>query len=196
MRCEGSELRGYLKDEYLLLQNQYEDFDRRSLTIKGWVGSGSAAALGLAFNSSYSEFSFVVPIFVAIIAAVFWFLETYWKIFQYALSGRIQVIEAYFREDPDVLIRDPPPFQIYRSWFQTYYDKQAFADEKRPPQSWRKRLWTAARQPFVSALYVTIIALSVMSSAVLLYAKAVRHPQPPSPVVVQPCCVANSKCTP
>jgi hypothetical protein len=37
-------LRGYLKDEYLLLQDQYEDFDRRTLTIKSWIGTGAFAA--------------------------------------------------------------------------------------------------------------------------------------------------------
>ena len=39
------------RQSYLLLQNQYEDYDRRSMTIKGWVGSGAAAALALALSS-------------------------------------------------------------------------------------------------------------------------------------------------
>ncbi len=103
MQLDEKEKRSFLKDEYLLLQNQYEDFDRRSLTIKGWIGSGAAASLALSFNST-SRYAFLVPIFVAVIAAVFWYLEASWKMFQYALSDRIRIIEAYFREDPDILI--------------------------------------------------------------------------------------------
>ena len=46
------ELRGYLKDEYLLLHDQYEDFDRRTLTIKGWVGTSAFAALSVSFSTT------------------------------------------------------------------------------------------------------------------------------------------------
>ena len=45
LMLKDEDLRTALKDEYLLLQNQYEDFDRRSLTIKGWFGGGAAAAV-------------------------------------------------------------------------------------------------------------------------------------------------------
>src|SRR4051812_2684207 len=79
----------FLKDEYLLLQNLYEDFDRRSLTIKGWVAAGAIAALGLSFNISYS-FAAIIPGFVVIISFIFWYLETKWKMFQYALTDRIR----------------------------------------------------------------------------------------------------------
>jgi len=37
----------FLKDEYLKLQDQYEDYDRRALMIKGWVGAGAIAAVAL-----------------------------------------------------------------------------------------------------------------------------------------------------
>jgi len=100
MEMDDQERRAFLKDEYLFLQNQYEDFDRRSLTIKGWLSTGAIAAIALSFNSSYKDV-YVVPILVASIAAVFWYLEAYWKLFQYALADRIRVIEAYFRSDSD-----------------------------------------------------------------------------------------------
>ena len=83
------------QDEYRLIQNLYEDYDRRALTIKGWIGSGSAAALALSFTAT-SRFAFVIPIFVMGIAGVFWFLETKWKMFQYAHRERLQLIEFIF----------------------------------------------------------------------------------------------------
>ena len=94
MELSDPERRAFLKDEYLLLQNQYEDFDRRSLTIKGWVASGAAAALAISFSTSY-RLSILIPVFVSAIALVFWYLEAKWKLFQYALADRIRVIEAY-----------------------------------------------------------------------------------------------------
>jgi hypothetical protein len=43
MEAGEQELRD-LKGEYILLQNLYEDFDRRSLAIKGWIAAGAVAA--------------------------------------------------------------------------------------------------------------------------------------------------------
>ena len=45
LELNEQERRGLLKDEYLLLQKQYEDIDRRTITIKGWIGTGAVAAL-------------------------------------------------------------------------------------------------------------------------------------------------------
>ena len=59
-----------LKDEYLLLQRIYEDFDSRALTIKGWSATVGIAAIGVGFyQSSY------LWLFAAGSSAVFWFLE-------------------------------------------------------------------------------------------------------------------------
>lgn len=171
MELDEKEQRGFLKDEYLLLQNQYEDYDRRSLTIKGWVGSGAATALALAFNSSYKS-ALLIPIFVIVIAAVFWYLEAYWKVFQYALADRIRVIEAYFRNDTDILIRNPAPFQAYNFWFRSFaHDEPIYEYEKAGRStSLQHRLREAAFQPFVRVLYVWIIILSLLSLAVLFTA--------------------------
>jgi hypothetical protein len=35
-----------LKDEYILLQNFYEEFDQRLLTIKGWSVTVALGAIG------------------------------------------------------------------------------------------------------------------------------------------------------
>jgi len=175
MDLNETERRVFLKDEYLLLQNQYEDFDRRSLTIKGWVASGAAAALAISFNTSY-RLSFLIPVFVAVIAVVFWYLEAKWKLFQYALADRIRVIEAYFRDDPEKPEAAPTPFQVYHSWFKSYAKDEPIFEYERAfrPRSINARLRDAALQWFVSALYVAIIVLSIISS-VLLLAFPVTH---------------------
>jgi hypothetical protein len=43
---------GFLKDEYLLLQKFYEDFDARIITIKGWSATVGLAAIGGGFFQS------------------------------------------------------------------------------------------------------------------------------------------------
>ena len=80
--------RDYLKEEYFFLQNQYEDYDRRSLQIKSWISTGAIAALALAFNAEHKVGGLVVPIIVATVVVVVWYLEAYWKLFQYALADR------------------------------------------------------------------------------------------------------------
>jgi hypothetical protein len=169
LELSDAERRGFLKDEYLLLQNQYEDFDRRSLTIKGWVASGAAAALAISFSTSY-RLSVLIPMFVAIIATVFWYLEAKWKLFQYALADRIRVIEAYFRDDPNKPDPLPSPFQVYSSWYRSYAKDEPIYDYEKEyrPRSIGFRLGRAALHPFVNVLYVSIIALSVISFVALL----------------------------
>jgi hypothetical protein len=173
--------RNYLKDEYLLLQNQYEDYDKRSLTIKSWVSGGAIAALALAFNSSYKAVLFV-PVIVGVIVAVIWYLEAYWKLFQYALADRIRMIEAYFRNDPDILIKDMSPFQIYHWWFLTYTkDQPIFEYERREnlrPKSHSKRLWRVARQRFVCLPYLPILALCAVSLIILIVMQIIEYPAP------------------
>jgi hypothetical protein len=169
LELSDTDRRTFLKDEYLLLQNQYEDFDRRSLTIKGWVASGAAAALAISFSTSY-RLSVLIPVFVTVIALVFWYLEAKWKLFQYALADRIRVIEAYFRDDPNKPEASPVPFQIYNAWYRSYVkDEPIYEYEKAfRPRPQIARLGAAAMQPFVNALYAVIILLSIISFVLLL----------------------------
>jgi hypothetical protein len=171
---DDKERRSLLKDEYLFLQSQYEDFDRRSLTIKGCISTGTIAAIAIAFNSSYRH-AYIVPIMVALISAVFWYLEAYWKLFQYALADRIGIIEAYFRDDQYILVRNPAPFQIYDWWFRSYNDEPIYEYEKTNNSGWPARpashalrLRRAALQRFVYLPYMVIIGLSALSFFVLL----------------------------
>lgn len=101
-----------LKEEYLLLQNFYESFDQRLLTMKGWSATVAIAAIGLGFYESY-----YLWLFAAGASLVFWLLEALWKSFQYMHAFRISELENAFRTEALDKIR---PLQIYTSWFESH----------------------------------------------------------------------------
>lgn len=107
-----------LKDEYVLLQNIYEDFDRRVLQIKGWMAAGGAAGAGLAVQHGQSERG-LLWLLIAALALCFWFLEWRWKTFQAAHDERITKLEAMFRGER-VEPGSEAPFQVFTSWFASY----------------------------------------------------------------------------
>lgn len=119
MTVEDEENRQLLKDEYLLLHNIYEDFDRRRLTIKGWIGAGAMAGLALGLDNSRSIGGHLWPI-AAALAGCFWIIEWRWKIFQDSHQGRIYHIERIFRGDRNVHGIDAVPFQIFCWWDKTF----------------------------------------------------------------------------
>jgi|SRR5208283_1156505 len=100
---------GLLKDEYLLLQKFYEDFDGRIVTIKGWSATVGLAALGGGFYQSR-----FLWLFASGAAAIFWLVEALWKSFQYMYAPRIQELEKAFATDS---FENVAPLQVYSSWF-------------------------------------------------------------------------------
>lgn len=114
-----------------ILQDQYEDFDRRTLTIKGWIGAGAFAALAVSFSIS-SKYAYIAPLLVAILACVFWYLEAHWKLFQEAMADRIRIIEAYFREDEEVFVKNPVPFQAFHQFYLSYGRDKPIYEYYRP----------------------------------------------------------------
>jgi hypothetical protein len=106
-----------LRDEYLLLQKFYEDFDARIVTIKGWSATIGMAAIGGGFYQTQ-----YLWLFGAAAAFVFWVVEALWKSFQYMYSPRIKLIEKAFASDDFSGI---VPLQIYSSWFKKF-DKDGF----------------------------------------------------------------------
>ena len=95
MSVTPEEKRALLKEEYFFLQQQYQAFDDKTLTIKGWISTGAIAGLALAFGNEVHH-AYLIPCFIIVISCIFWYLEAYWKLFQYAFSDRIRIIEAYF----------------------------------------------------------------------------------------------------
>ena len=170
-RFSEVELRGYLKDEYLLLQDQYEDFDRRTLTIKGWIGTSAFAALAVSFGSS-NNYAYIFPLMVAVLSGVFWYLEGHWKLFQQATADRIRIIEAFFREDAKVFEKNPLPFQAFHQFSLSYGPDNPIYEyeraEKGRPRTKRRQLRQLAAQGFVCQPYVTIIALGTVLFVLLL----------------------------
>lgn len=177
------ERRSFLRDEYLFIQAQYESYDQRSLQIKGWVGSGAATALALAFSTSYNPKAIMaIPVIVAMVVCVVWYLEAYWKLFQYALSDRIRIIEAYFRNEKELLIPGPPePFQIYNWWFRSYADDKPIYEyeRKKRPRSHGHRLRQVAFQRFVMLPYLPLLIACVLTFGYLVYAWYEMKPEMP-----------------
>lgn len=98
-----------LRDEYLLLQNFYEGFDTRIITIKGWSATVGMAAIGGGFYQTH-----YLWLFAAAASLIFWLVEALWKSFQYMYSPRIQQLEKAFASGEFAGIA---PFQVYTSWF-------------------------------------------------------------------------------
>ena len=150
----------FLKDEYLKLQDQYEDYDRRALQIKGWIGTAAIAGFTLGIDASRNIDSRTL-LSISLVALCFWYLEAKWKTFQYATSDRIRIIEAHFRGDSDILLKNPKPFQIYSSWYSSFINDLPIYqyEEETRPTSQTKRLFESARQSFVHLPYSLIIAI-------------------------------------
>lgn len=175
-KFETSQYIDLLRDEYLLLQNQYEDFDKRSITIKGWITSGAIAALALGITSDKPNAP-AIPLITSAIVGFVWYLEAHWKLFQYALSDRIRILEAYFRQDKDILEKDPDPFQIYHWWFKSYSQDEPIYEYERShgrPRGRRKRLAKVAFQRFVFIPYLPIIVLALISAATMIWPEALE----------------------
>ena len=113
----ATEKENLLRDEYLFLQETYEDFDQRALLIKGWSVTVSLGGLvvGLQYGKPY------IWAIAALAGVLFWTIEAMWKGFQYCFSPRIQEIEAHFRGEAKY--SEIKPLQIYSSWFEAYQEQ-------------------------------------------------------------------------
>jgi hypothetical protein len=106
----------FLKDEYLLLQGFYEDFDHRALTIKGWSVTVAVAGLAVGFEKS----SPAIWALAGIAAAMFWIIDGKWRMSQYANHKRIKEIEAHFRNKSGSGI---VPLQAFERWWSGYEEQ-------------------------------------------------------------------------
>ncbi len=101
-----------LKDEYIMLQNFYEDIDSKGLTVKGWAITVALAASGTGLL--YRKEVFMLGFFAAL---VFWYLEAYWRGLSHFFSARIQEIEQAFRSSK---WKEEIPLQVYSTWDKEY----------------------------------------------------------------------------
>ena len=105
---DSKELSDRLQAEYLHLQKVIEDFDGRVITIKAWSVSFSLVATLGAF-ATHSDRALLVA---SASAMLFWFIEAYWKRYQFIYYSRVNEIEMYFRGKAPSL----DPFQIGATW--------------------------------------------------------------------------------
>ena len=83
-----------LKDEYIMLQQFYEEIDSKGLTIKGWSITVALATIGTGIL--YRREILLVGFLSAL---VFWYLEAHWRGLSHFFSTRIKEIETVFRSE-------------------------------------------------------------------------------------------------
>ncbi len=138
-----ADLAEQLKAEYSILQSHYETFDGRALTIKSLATPLLAGGLAVGLKESQP----VLVVAVSLTALSLWWLEGLWKTFQYCYAERIVAIERYFAGEIDD--DDIRPFQIYRSWFQSWQSTRL------------SELPDRLKEPFVCLPYAPLIFASL-----------------------------------
>lgn len=106
-----------LKDEYIMLQNFYEDIDSKGLTIKNWAITVALATIGT--GVLYKKEMLIVGFFASL---AFWYQEAYWRGLSYFFAVRIKDIESAFREKK---WEEETPLQVYSTWTAKYNEEGA-----------------------------------------------------------------------
>lgn len=147
-----------LKDEYLMVQEFYQDIDRRCFTIMGWSITVAITAIGAGIV--YLQPTLLLAAFLA--AMMFWYLEATWRGLSYFMSQRIlQIEEAVALGSSGSTL----PLQLYTEW------KKEFKISGRQTRAYFFKLQTAMPHIFIAALslgmylavYVGWIELAVLS---------------------------------
>src|SRR5262245_61407886 len=100
------------KDEYIMLQQFYEDIDSKGLTIKSWAITVALPAIGTGIL--YRKEVLLIGLFASL---VFWYLEAYWRGLSHFFSARIKAIELVFQNGK---WNEEVPLQVYSTWAAEY----------------------------------------------------------------------------
>ena len=130
-----------LIEEYIMLQNFYEDIDSKGLTIKNWAITVAVATIGTGLL--YRKEVLFIGLFAAI---VFWYLEGYWRGLSHFFSTRIQEIEQAFQKGK---WNEEVPLQVYSTWAKEY--------KKSKDQTLRYMLKTSSLWPHIGIIALTIL---------------------------------------
>jgi hypothetical protein len=133
-----------LKDEYLFLQQDYEDIDKKCLNIKGW--NITLVAILIVAGFEFSGFLFLVG---AIASVVFWYIEAYYRGLTFFIKIRIKMIEKAFQNNDYLSVT---PFQLYSTWEETY--KKCILQNVS-----QTKKYSSKRHVFLPHLFITIICL-------------------------------------
>jgi len=102
-----------LKDEYIMLQKQYDDIDAKGLTIKNWAITVALTIVGASIVYNNKNL-----LWLGIAASlIFWYLEGYWRGLSHFFAIRIQKIETAFLGDA---WKKENPLQVYSAWDEEY----------------------------------------------------------------------------
>jgi len=113
---ENKDYTNLLKDEYVMLQQFYEDIDQKGLNIKNWSITVALASIGTGIFYDKNV------LWIASAAALmFWVLEAYWRGLSYFFVARIKLIEKAFAEGG---AQSTTPLQVYSTWAETYKEKK------------------------------------------------------------------------
>jgi hypothetical protein len=110
---DANKLADLLKDEYIMLQNMYEDMDSKGLTIKNWAITVALAIIGTSILNESKNLLWLA--FAA--SFVFWYLEAYWRGLSHFFAVRIQNIEAAIQNGT---WEKELPLQVYSTWSKEY----------------------------------------------------------------------------
>jgi len=103
---------GLLKDEYVMLQQFYQDIDEKGLNIKNWSITVALTSVGVGLFYERNI------LWIACAAAfMFWVLEAYWRGLSYFFGVRIKQIEKAFEEGR---AESETPLQVYSTWEEAY----------------------------------------------------------------------------
>jgi hypothetical protein len=132
---------GLLKDEYVMLQQFYEDIDEKGLNIKNWSVTVALATIGagLVYNKHILLLTFAAAI-------MFWTLEGYWRGLSYFFVVRIKEIEKAFAEGRE---QDETPLQVYSTWEKAY--------DLKKDQTWRYMRRFNAMLPHLAIAIVSLL---------------------------------------
>lgn len=133
----------FLKDEYVMLQQFYEDIDTKGLTIKNWAVTVGLATIGAGFLYN-NDWLFLIA---AITAVVFWYLEAYWRGLSHFFAVRIMEIEGIFASGKfDKTI----PLQVYSKW------DEEFKKSGDQTMNYMRKFAPSMPQAYIAAISLTI----------------------------------------
>lgn len=122
-----------LKDEYIMLQQFYEDIDEKGLNIKNWAITVAIASIGAGLV--YKKEILIAAFFASI---VFWYLEAHWRGLSHFFAARIKEIEAAFQSEA---WKQEIPLQVYDTWEKEF--------DQRKDQTWHYMLKQHVMLPHV-----------------------------------------------
>ena len=152
-----------IQAEYLKLQDNFEMFDDRALTIKAW----SVTLCACWDRAAYVNGQPALLLISSVAALVFWTIDAYWKTNQQAFGQRMWEIEHAMDKGATVGLK---PFQIVMSWrAERNKSREAWSPwlptKRDYDNTTRKRivLWADVALPHAAVVVVAAVLFGVYS---------------------------------